>query len=170
MSNCLTDLIQELRDLRGVIPAYSGTDPADRSSYMYRSLNDVLQSLTDMRGVLNDGWFEDQYATIADVVQAMRGGDQGSASAMWSQLAALLGAGSSIASIASFVGNLLAAQEETVVEGGLMIAQIAATSSIAAMLQTMSLQQTAIYSQLIDVIKALRGTTAPEDNIMELLR
>jgi hypothetical protein len=170
MNNCLTDLVQEIRDLRGVKPDYVGVEPALRTSDMYRSLNDLIQSMQDMRGILNDGWFTDQYATIADVVQALRGNNQDTASEMWSQLAALLGAGASLASIVSFIGDFLTAQEETVVEGGLMIALITLVGTLAAMLQQIATTQGIQGVQIDAIITALRGATPPEDNIIELLR
>jgi len=170
MNNCLDSLIQEIRDFRGIKPDFVETELVDRTSDMYQSLNDIMASMLEMRGVLVDGWFTDQSATLADIVRAMRGSNQAVGASLWADIAALLGSGASLASIVGFVANLLTSQEEVVVEGGLMLAQIATTAAVAAILESMAISQATQSGALLAIIEALRGSTAPTDNILEALR
>jgi len=170
MNSCLTDLIQEIRDARGVLPDFVSTPIEERTSDMYSSLQLVRQEVFDTRGTLVDGWFTDTIATTADVVRAARGSDSDTGATIWSDISDLLSTGAELASIVGFITNLLTSQEETVVEGGLGIAQIALLASIAGILQTMGLTQSLHTEALIAILNALRGPTAVEDNIIVALR
>jgi len=170
MADCLGNLIQEIRDARGVLPAFVSTPIVDRTSDMYRSFNDIIQSVFDSRGVLVDGWFTDTNATMADIVRAQRGSDSSIGQALWSDVKDLLTAGAEVASILSFITNFLDAQETTVVEGGLLVTQIALLSGVAGILDNIHRAQVDQTAALTAVVEALRGATAPTDNILEALR
>jgi hypothetical protein len=71
MSNCLRELIDELRALRGVLPEFEEIPVADRTVEMFRSLNDVLAGLLLLRGVVSG----ETLASMADLVLALRGPD-----------------------------------------------------------------------------------------------
>lgn len=170
MSDCLTGLIQEIRNARGVLPDFVSTPIVDRTSDMYRSFNDIVQSVVDARGILVDGWFTDTTATLADVVRSMRGSDSTIGSDLWTAVSELLSAGSSVASILSFITGFLDDQEQTVVEGGLLITQVALLSGIAGILDNISRAQTTQQDALIAILTALRGTVPIDDNVMLALR
>lgn len=170
MNSCLTDLIQELRDFRGLKPEFVGVPVEDRTSAMYNSLNDILQSTMNMRGVLADGWFADQFATLADIVQAQRGQNETVGAGLWSTIAGILSAGGSLASVIDFITDLLTSQEEVVIEGGLLMALCALTAANSGLMQTQMIQTDAMLSQLSLILETMRGTTQPTDNIVQILR
>lgn len=65
---CMSDLIQEIRDLRGVRPAYAAVPVAERTSDMYRSLEDVVAHInTIIFGVTGGLEHED------NILMAIRG-------------------------------------------------------------------------------------------------
>jgi len=167
----MTELIAEVRALRGLDPAYVTTAPEDRTIDMYRSLNDVLQSNLDLRGVLSDGWFTDpQFATIADLVQAQRGSNSAAGKDMWDEIALIIGDASGVSQIADFVVDILGKTEEAVVEGGLLTILVALTASNAAMMQQMLIFNAMNTEKINAILAALRGDTAPDDNILQALR
>ena len=170
MNSCLTDLIQEIRDFRGVKPVFASVPVEDRTSAMYNDLNDILQSTIAMRGLLSDGWFEDQFATLADIVQAQRGTDKTNGIGLWETIAGILSAGGSLASVIDFITDLLTSQEEVVVEGGLLIALCALTAANSGIMQTQMIQQDAMLSRLTLILETMRGGTQPTDNIVQILR
>lgn len=170
MSDCLSNLIQEIRDARGVLPDFVSTPIIDRTSDMYRSFNDIVQSVVDARGILVDGWFTDTTATLADVVRSMRGSDSSIGSDLWASISDLIGTGASVASILSFITGFLDDQEQTVVEGGLLITQVALLSGIAGILDNISRAQVTQQDALIAILTALRGVTPIDDNVMLALR
>jgi hypothetical protein len=170
MSDCLGNLIQEIRDARGVLPDFVATPVIDRTSDMYRSFNDIIQATFDSRGVLVDGWFTDTTATLADVVRAMRGSDSGIGATLWSDVKDLLTAGAEVSSILSFITGFLDDQEQTVVEGGLLITEVALLGGIAGILDNISRAQTTQQLAFDAILTALRGETAPTDNILEAIR
>jgi hypothetical protein len=137
---------------------------------MYRSFSDIVQSIFDSRGVLVDGWFTDTNATMADIVRAQRGSDVSVGTALWSAVKDLLSAGAEVSSIVSFITGFLDDQEQTVVEGGLLITEIALLSGIAGILDNISRAQTTQQEALVAILQALRGDTAPDDNIILALR
>lgn len=55
MNNCLADLIQEIRDLRGIAPAYASTPIEERESYMYRNINDLIEHVNTLIFALSGG-------------------------------------------------------------------------------------------------------------------
>lgn len=167
---CASQLVQELRDFRGVMPAYASVPVDERTSDMYNSLNDLFAQLLEMRGIMSDGWFTDTYTSLKDVVQAMRGTNQSTAGTIWSAVRELLLGGSSIASIVDVVAGFLETQEQTAVEGGLLASLLAITAANTAALQAITIQNTALEIQVGSIISALRGADAPADNILEVLR
>jgi hypothetical protein len=170
MNSCLQDLIQEIRDLRGVLPDFVETPIEERTSDMYNSLNNVRTEIFDTRGILVDGWFTDTTASMADIVRAMRGSDQETGSSLWSTIAGLLAAGASLASIVDFITDLLTSQEEVVVEGGLGIAQVALLAGIAGVLQSIALTQNTQTAALLAILTAMKGDGEITDNILLALR
>jgi hypothetical protein len=167
----MTDLIAEIRALRGILPAYITTPPEDRTIDMYRSLNDLIQSTIEERGVLSDGWFTGpQFATIADLVQAQRGSNSATGKAQWDEIATLISEAAGTADIANFITNLLGQTEEAVVEGGLLTFLVALTAANAAMMQQMLLDNATYADKINQILLALRGSIAPEDNVLLALR
>lgn len=71
MTNCLQDLIDELRAFRGIKPEFESVPQIDRTIEMYQSINDLLASLMELRGLISG----ETFATIADLVLALRGLD-----------------------------------------------------------------------------------------------
>lgn len=55
MSTCLQELIQELRDLRGLKPAYTSVPIDERTSDMYRSLEDLNVKFIEIIFALTGG-------------------------------------------------------------------------------------------------------------------
>lgn len=164
MTTCVSDLIAELRALRGVKPEYVSTPIEERTTDMY-------QSFTDIRGVLSDGWFETPVlATLADIVKAQRGADSSVGTSLWSDISEIISGTAGLASIASFITNLLNTAEETVVEGGLLTALVALTAANSAMMQQMLLDNATNATNITAILTALRGATAPTDNVMLALR
>jgi hypothetical protein len=45
MNSCLGDLIQEIRAIRGIKPAYEAVDQEDRTIDMYNDVNDIISKL-----------------------------------------------------------------------------------------------------------------------------
>lgn len=169
-SLCAQQLVQEIRDLRGVMPAYASTPVDERTSAMYNSLNDLNQWLLDMRGIMSDGWFTDTYTTLKDVVQVQRGTDQSTAASIWGVVREALLAGSSGASIIDIIAGFLEEQESTAVQGGLLASLLAVTAANAGIVQAMGISILDMQGRLNDVLLALRGATAPDDNILLALR
>lgn len=167
---CASALIQELRDLRGVKPAYESTPVEERTSDMYNSLNDLNQWILDMRGIMSDGWFTDTYTTLKDIVQVDRGNTQSTAGAIWGVVREALLAGSSGASIIDIIAGFLETQEETALEGGLLTALIAITAANSGIMQSEGLLLLSMQEQLNAIIFALRGATERTDNISSILR
>lgn len=171
MSTCtLADLIQELRDFRGVKPEYVSIPVEERSSDMYNSLNDLFYQLLQLRGIMNDGWFEDSYATLKDIIQAQRGTDQTTGETIWDDIAQLISTGASVDSILAHITSLLTSQEEVAVEGGLLLTLVGLTAANGGLLGQHAAAQTVIYNQLLEILQVLRGETAPTDNILLALR
>lgn len=169
-SPCFTQLAQEIRDLRGVMPAYASVPIEDRTSDMYNSLNDTMAQITDLRGIQDDGWFSDTLGTISQLVQTQRGNTQSTGFDLWSTVATLLSEGSAISVITSTIAGFLETQEQTAVEGGLLMALIAIEAANTAALQQLAINQVASLTQMTGVLEALRGSTAPADNILEAIR
>jgi len=69
MANCLQDLVNEVRALRGVKPEYEDVPLEERTIDMYRSLNDLLDGLLLLRGLVTG----EDYGTLAELVLALRG-------------------------------------------------------------------------------------------------
>jgi hypothetical protein len=69
MTNCLADLIAEMRALRGIKPEFESVPEEDRTIEMYQSLNDLLGGLLLLRGVVSG----ETLASMADLVLALRG-------------------------------------------------------------------------------------------------
>jgi len=68
MSNCLADLIAEIRALRGVKPDYTGVPVEDRTTDMYRDLNDIIGHLNTLIFALSGGLDNDD-----NIMQILRG-------------------------------------------------------------------------------------------------
>jgi len=167
---CSSNLIQEIRDFRGVKPEFESTPVDERTSDMYNSLNDSYAKLLELRGIMDDGWFSDTYTTLKDVVQVTRGLDQTNAVGMWDTVKDLIITSSSGASILTNIADLLSDVGETAVEGGLLTALIAIEASNAAIIQQQTLVQASMFTTLDNILRALRGETAPEDNILQAIR
>jgi len=164
MSTCVSDLIAELRALRGVKPAYESVAIEERTTDMY-------QSFTDIRGVLSDGWFETPVlATLADIVKAQRGNTASVGKSLWDDISHIISDASGLAGIAHFVTGLLDTAEETVVEGGLLTALVALTAANIAMQQQALLDNAANAAKVNEILIALRGSVTPEDNVLLALR
>lgn len=169
-SLCASNLVQEIRDLRGVMAAFAAVPVGERTSDMYNSLNDTMAQITDLRGIQDDGWFSDTLGTLSQITQSLRGNNQSAGSDIWSTVATLLQEGSSISVITSTLVDFLTAQEQTAVEGGLLLALCAISASNVAALSQMALTQTVQINQLTAILEALRGATAPGDNILLAIR
>jgi len=169
-TNCIGDLVTELRALRGIKPEYASTPVEEQTTDMFNSFNDLLAANLAARGILDDGWFTDTYATYADIVQAQRGTDKTNTVGLWDTVSGLLSGAASVGTIVGEIANVLSAQEETIVEGGLLTALIAITAANSALLQQLSILQSNSYTTLNSILGALRGETPPEDNILQALR
>lgn len=169
-NDCLSNLVQEVRDLRGVLPEFAAVPIEERTSDMYNSFNTSYAKLLEMRGIMDDGWFTDTYTSLKDIVQVQRGLDQTNASGIWQTVSDLLITGASVGDIATNVAGLLSNVAETAVEGGLLTAMVAIEASNAAMLQQISNLNAATYTTLNLILAALRGTTPITDNILQALR
>jgi len=169
-NNCLSNLVQEIRDFRGVLPDFEATPIDERTSDMYNSLNTSFAKLLELRGVMDDGWFTDTFTTLKDVVQVNRGVDQTNAVDMWGTVSDLLITGASVGDIATNVAGMLSDVAETAVEGGLLTAIVAIEASNAAMLQQISNLNAATYTTLNLILAALRGESPITDNILQALR
>jgi len=171
MTACtIADIVQEIRDFRGVLPEFEGVDPAERSSAMYNSLNTSFAKLLELRGIMDDGWFTDTFTTLKDVVQVTRGLDQTNAISMWDEVQSLIVTSASGADIVSNIASLLGSVSETAVEGGLLTALIAIEASNAAIVQQSLVVQASMFTKLDDIVGALRGVSAPTDNILKAIR
>ena len=171
MSNCTSDIVTELRALRGLNPLYETVPTEERTTDMYRSFNDILQAMLDQRGVLSDGWFTDpQYATLADIVQASRGTNSSAGKSIWDDISQIISDVSGAASIANFVTNLLSSAEEAVVEGGLLTFLVALSAANAALMTQMLLDNAANADKVNEILIALRGPVTQDDNVLLALR
>jgi hypothetical protein len=169
-STCLIDFAQEIRDLRGVKPEFASTPIAERTSDMYNDLNTLFAQLLEMRGIMDDGWFTDTYTTLKDVVQAQRGTNQAITEENWGTISDLLTGSASVVDIAAEVASLLTNVTETAVEGGLLGTIVALTAANTAMMAANALDVGNIITKLQAIVEALRGATAPTDNILLALR
>jgi len=167
---CSSNLIQEIRDFRGVKPEFESTPVDERTSDMYNSLNDSYAKLLELRGIMDDGWFSDTYTTLKDVVQVNRGTDITNATGIWDEVATLLTGAASVGDIATNIAGLLTNTAETAVEGGLLTALVAIEASNAAMIQQQVIVTSSTYTLLNSILAALRGSTAPTDNILQAIR
>ena len=171
-NNCLSNLIQELRDFRGVKPDFISTPVEERTSDMYNSLNDLFTQLLDMRGIMDDGWFTDTYTSLKDVVQAARGTDAAVGTDIWEQVADLFGETSTMTDIAGTLVGFLTDQEQTAVQGGLALGQMAMQAATVAAIQQLAINNaldTTKLNTIIDglnlIISALRGETVTDADI-----
>jgi hypothetical protein len=169
-NNCFSNLIQELRDFRGVKPDFIATPVEERTSDMYNSLNDLFTQLLELRGIMDDGWFTDTYTSLKDVVQAQRGTDAAVGTDIWEQVAELFGETSTMTDIAGTLIGFLTDQEQTAVQGGLALGQMAMQAATVAAIQQLALNQVLDNSTLVAILHALRGDTAPVDNILQSIR
>jgi hypothetical protein len=55
MSNCVGDIIAELRALRGVKPAYAAVPVEERTTDMYRSIDDLVEHVNTLIFALSGG-------------------------------------------------------------------------------------------------------------------
>lgn len=74
MSNCFTQLIQEIRAIRGVKPDYEETPIEDRTTDMYRDFNDIIGHLNTLIFGLTGGLAHDD-----NVLTILRGEDEATA-------------------------------------------------------------------------------------------
>lgn len=68
MNNCVETLVQEIRALRGIKPAYIDVPQEDRTIDMYNDVNDVLESLLSIIVVLRG-----TDAITDSIIMALRG-------------------------------------------------------------------------------------------------
>lgn len=169
-ANCIGQIVQEIRDFRGVLPDYESTPVEDRTSAMYNSLNTSFTKLLELRGIMDDGWFSDTYTSLKDLTQVNRGTDIERATTMWDQMATYLTEAADASVIATGVADLLGSVAETAVEGGLLTAIVAIDAANNAMLQQISNLNAATYTTLNLILAALRGVTPPDDNILQAIR
>jgi hypothetical protein len=139
-----------------------GNNPADPQLDNAVSMR---QQLILMQGIINAGWFGigGENATIADLVNALRIGDNNQRLQLSTSLNDILSAGGNIASIAGFVQSILADTVSNVREGSLQGVLIAATLANASILAQLAIQQE-------QVLQALRGTFPTGDNLLQALR
>jgi hypothetical protein len=169
-NNCFTAFVQELRDFRGVKPDFVSVPVDERTSDMYNSLNDLFAQMLDARGIIEDGWFSDRSTTLLDVVQAQRGTIKETGVGIFDDVKALLDGGSDIATVIDTISNFLTNEEQTVIEGGLLLSLVAITSANSQIMASQGLQFLAIQNGIDAIVQALRGGTAPTDNILLALR
>jgi len=169
-SACFTQLVQEIRDFRGVLPDFVSTPVEERTSDMYNSLNTLFDKLLELRGIMDDGWFTDTYTTLKDVVQAMRGTNQTQGTSIFDDVKGLLDGEADVATIIDAISGFLGDIEGTAVEGGLLLSLVAMTAANSALFQAQALAQVTQLDQLNAIISALRGASAPTDNILQAIR
>ena len=169
-NSCITQLIQEIRDFRGVKPDFVSTPVEERTSDMYNSLNDSFAQLLALRGIMNDGWFEDTYTTLKDITQVNRGNNQEAADDTWQVISDMIRDGVGTGDVIANVGNLLENSADTAAEVCLLTALIAVEASNAMLLNEIIATQVPFYQALTDILTALRGSSAPSDNILQALR
>ena len=169
-NNCLQDLIQEIRDFRGVKPDFASTPIEERTSEMYNSLNDSFAQLLALRGIQDDGWFTDTYATLTGVIQAQRGADQTDAISMWDTVQELIVTGASGGSILANIADLLGDTGGTAIEAGLLTTLVAIGASNAALMQQQHILIAETFTTLNSILFALRGATPPTDNLLQAIR
>jgi hypothetical protein len=119
-------------------------------------------------GTIPAGWLGlgERKVELADVLQALRVGDAGDQSSLWSKFQAILNAGGDIAQITSTLNDLFNTTVGNMTEGGILAMVIGSALANAA-----SAQQNA--SDLQRIIKALDGGAEPadyQDNILQALR
>jgi hypothetical protein len=118
-------------------------------------------------GTIPAGWLGlgERKVELADVLQALRVGDAGDQSSLWSKFQAILNAGGDIAQITSTLNDLFNTTVGGFTEGGIIGMQIGATlAALAAQQQT--------TEDLKRIIADLDGgeTERPADNILLALR
>lgn len=169
-TQCLSDLVQEIRDARGVLPDFVSTPIPDRTSDMYRSFNDLIQSALDMRGIRSSGWFSNTYTTLTDLLAGEQGTEKTSGTNLLDEVKTLMDESSDVSTVIQTISGWLGAEETTIVQGGLLLALIAVESANAQLLANIALNNAAAAADMAQVLAALRGATAPTDNILEALR
>ena len=154
----LTDIVREIRALRGVQPAFASIPEPNRTIDMYSSVQQMVDTLKASQGTLTSGWFGEQStpATLADVVRAGQGSRSTAGTSQLTMIKDILSAGGSMASIIGFLEDTLADGTDTVVDVGLGVANIIMLAALAGQLQAMSFQLAAITSNSGDVDRLTR--------------
>jgi len=133
----------------------------------------MLDMLDKLPGVIDPGWFGigGDKASLADVVNALRVGNNESATSLWDALSGILGAGGDVTNMADLLQDLFFNTVQAGEEGGIMALLAAGIVGNLAATQTLSVQLTQMALQFNRVINTLDGGGfPPSDNVLQALR
>lgn len=192
MRNCIGDLVEEIRALRGLqvgavvdpeetytAKTYPGMTLRDLFDLHNRAYNaplpldppfterGMLPILRGLPGTLDAGWFGigGRPATLADIVEALRVGDPATADSLWDQIRDLIGTANDVGSLFGLVESLFKDTVSTTAEGGTFMTLLAMTAANAAVAARQA-------DQMQRIINTLDGGAllGPQDNVMLALR
>lgn len=133
----------------------------------------MLDMIDKLPGIIDPGWFGigGHKASLADVVTALRVGNNESATSLWESFSGILDAGSDAAGMADLIQDLFFNTVGTAEEGGIMALLGAGIVGNLAATQALSIQLTQMTLQLNRMINTLDGGgISPSDNILQALR
>lgn len=127
----------------------------------------LLEILRNFQGTIGAGWFGigGQKATLANVVEALRIGNEATKVSLWQKMQGILDAGSDTALVAGFLEDLLADSVDALTDGGILGVLIGSSLANAAIAGDLA-------GKLNRIIASLDGggLTGPDDNVLEALR
>lgn len=134
----------------------------------------IVAYLDELPGIINPGWFGigGQKTTLADVVNALRIGNDAAGESFASQLGTILGATGDTAQIGELVVQAFTGSVEAVEEGGIFVLLAAGIVGTIAGMGGLSVNLTTLINQMSRVINTLDGGGfgPPADSILEALR
>ena len=133
----------------------------------------LRRQLLDMQGEINAGWFGigGQPATLADVVNALRIGNDGQKQTILDTLNNILLAGNA-ATIFQLVEDLLADTVDTIGEGAVVSTLIATSMAQAAIMGAQGAQIDTLIAKIDRLVSSIDGGAEPQptDNVLETLK
>lgn len=133
----------------------------------------MIDMLDKLPGIIDPGWFGigGDKASIADIVKALRVGNEASATSLWEKFGGILDAGSDAAGMADLIQDLFFNTVGTAEEGGIMALLGAGIVGNLAATQVLSVQLGQMMLQISRVINTLDGGgLPPSDNVLRALR
>jgi hypothetical protein len=186
MMGCAADMLENQdrlyrmldNSINGTTYTVTGTDPVTGKALVSPAIPDVPAvlnpardamrvALDELPGMIDVGWFGlgGQKATLADLLAALRIGNNQTAQDLGDEIRNLIAGTGSTAVVADFVEDVINNSAQTAAEGGQLAVQVATTAANIAMTGAMMNK----LDRLIDSLDG-GGLLRPGDNVLQALR